>query len=51
MQISDLRQAKKITFDKNCTVIEGQIKSELPIFGPGTCDFRLPVFRFTSTLE
>jgi chaperonin GroEL len=51
IQISELRQAKKITINKNCTMIEGRTESELPSFGPGTCDFRLPVFRFTSTLE
>jgi chaperonin GroEL len=30
IQLSDLRQAKKITIDRNCTVIEGQTKSDLP---------------------
>jgi chaperonin GroEL (HSP60 family) len=37
IQISDLGQAKKITIDKNCTVIEGQAKYGRP-FKPGTCD-------------
>jgi hypothetical protein len=34
-----LGQAKKITIDKNCTVIEGQTKYGRP-FKPGTCDHR-----------
>ena len=38
IQISDLGQAKKITIDKNCTVIEGRTKSDRPPFEPGTCD-------------
>jgi chaperonin GroEL len=31
IQTSDLGQAKKITIDKNCTVIEGRTKYDRPL--------------------
>jgi len=37
MQISDLRQAKKITIDKSKTVVEGSPKYDLLSFERGPC--------------
>jgi chaperonin GroEL (HSP60 family) len=48
IQISDLHQAKKITIDKNCTVIEGQTKSELPSLDLGPATFG---YRFSGSLQ
>ena len=37
IQISDLGQAKKITIDKNNTVLEGRVKYDQLSFKPGPC--------------